>query len=155
MRHHRHTRTSSSGFTLIEVMIAMTVVTIASTGLLGAIGTGANLQQQNQAYSEAQRATRQIHEGFRNGDVATQVQGFLENPEFNSGDVRVEVRFPTQPLVDVLGEAIPDDWRYRDADNDGDVELNVASTARALLLPVEVTVRWSGGEMTTSFLILE
>lgn len=155
MRHHRHTRTRSSGFTLIEVMIAMTVVTIASTGLLGAIGTGANLQQQNHAYSEAQRATRQVHESLRSGDLATHVAEFRQNPEFKSGDIRIEVRFPAQPLVDVLGRPIPDDWRYRDADNDGNVELNAASTARALLLPVEVTARWSGGEMKTSFLILE
>lgn len=133
----------------------MTIVTIASTGLFGAIGTGANLQQQTHAYSEAQRASRQVHEDLRNGDLDAQFQEFRANPEFKSNDVQIEVRFPSQPLIDVLGGPIPDDWRYRDADNDGDVEFNAGSTARARLLPVQITASWSGGEMTTSFLILQ
>lgn len=152
---HRGTQGVNTGFSLVEVMMALVVSALGVMGLLGSMTAGAELQQDTQEYGQASRAARQVRENMRNGELDTRVAEYKNNGTFEVGPITVEVRFPEQVLVDMLGGPIPAGWRYRDLDGDGEVELDPAPTAEASLVPVSVVTSWNSGQMTTSFLVTE
>lgn len=144
-----------AGFTLVELCIALTIAVISTFGLIGSMLSGSKLQQQTQEYGRANRAIQQVHESLRNGDLDERIQELKNDPEFEVGTILVEVSFPEQNLIDLLGTPVPADWRYRDLDNDGDVELVPGVADGASLVPVEILTSWTGGELTSSFMVTE
>jgi prepilin-type N-terminal cleavage/methylation domain-containing protein len=146
-------RLRTAGFTLVEVAVALTVVAVASTGLVSAIGAGARLHSATESYGAAERASRQIHEQFRAGDLVAEFASFSLEPQVQIGDVTVEVRFPASAVEAALGQPAPKQWRFTDLDGDGQLDFNAASTATGSILPVEVTALWSGGELATTTIV--
>lgn len=145
----------TAGYTVVEVLVGLTVATLALLGLTGAMTAGSKLQVQTADYALANRALRFVHERMHTGSLDQRFAEFEAEPSFEIDRVQVEVSFPEQVLVDAIGGPVPADWRYRDGDGDGHVELNVASAARASLVPVSVTLVWNGGEMRSSFMVTE
>ena len=56
----RRPRSSVAAFTLVEVMIAMSIAIVALLGYLASLSTSAKLQTQTQRYDQASRAMRQV-----------------------------------------------------------------------------------------------
>jgi Tfp pilus assembly protein PilV len=140
---------------MIEVAAA---VLILAVGLLGASMSGvrcAELQRSTQDYVQAHHAAREVVERLRNGDLAARFQELAATPDFDSGALRVEVRFPAALLVDSLGGPPPATARFRDLDADGQVDMDVASTDPQSLLPLQVTVRRAGMELQVATLVSE
>jgi hypothetical protein len=172
-------RTARSGFGLIEALIGLSVATVSVLAMLWSTSVGARLQQQTAEYSTASLAITRVYEVLRNGPLADRFTEYEVAPEFADGSLQVEVRFPEQAVLDFLAssgfsgwteetqpgggggplvavtDGIPTGWRYRDLDGDGDVELNPAATSTRSLLPVRVTVRWSSGQLRSTFLVTE
>jgi hypothetical protein len=140
---------------VVEVLIALTVATMALLGLTSAMTAGSKLQQRTADYALASRTMREIHERLHTGNLDQRFVEFEATPTFDVERVTVTVSFPEQLLVDAIGGPVPAGWRYRDVDADGEVEQNVAAPSRASLLPVEVVLTWTGGEMRSSFLVTE
>jgi len=143
---------ASGGFTLLEVIVAVTIFVIAFLGLASAMTAGSQLQIRTEEYALASRAVRQVHERLHGGDIDGQVAAFKATPVFDFGPLTVEVEFPEQVLIDAIGGPVSADWRYRDLDADGQVDLDTLSTSQASLVPVSVTVTWANGEMRSTFL---
>lgn len=146
---------SDSGFTLIEVCLAMTIAAVAIGGLMAAAVSADRLQVQTRSYGLASRSFQQLHESFREGDLDARVAELKAAPDIELGTVTLTVSFPEQLLVDQLGAPVPAGWRYRDLDGDGEVELDAASTADSSLVPVSVEARWAGGVLRSRFLVTE
>ena len=132
--------------------MAVTVFVIAFLGLASAMTAGSQLQIRTEEYALASRAVRQVHERLHGGDIDTHVADYKANPIFDFGPLTVEVEFPEQVLIDAIGGPVSTDWRYRDLDADGQVDLDTLSTSQASLVPVSVTVTWANGEMRSTFL---
>jgi hypothetical protein len=143
------------GSSLVEVCIALTIAVISIFGVMGSLISGSQLQQQTQEYGRANRAIQQIHETLRNGDLDARVAEYKADADFDLGPISVQVRFPEQVLIDLLGGPVPVGWRYRDVDNDGEVDLDLGSTARASLVPVLVRTNWVGGELNSNFMVTQ
>lgn len=150
-----HPRRSTKGLTLVEATVALAIAGIATMGLVSSLLASSNLQQQTQEFGLAHRTIRQVHEQIRNGDLETRFDEYRAAPVFFNGPLQVEVTFPEEVLTDVLGAAVPNTWRFRDLDADGDVDLDPASTEETCLLPVRVTVTWGEAQLTSSFLVTE
>lgn len=172
-------RSSQSGFGLIEALIALSVATVSILAMLWSNGAAARLQQQTAEYGAASLTIARVHETLRSGTLDERFAEYELAPDFADGSLQVEVRFPEQAVLDYLadsgfaelngvgegggsaggrgpvGGAVLAGWRYRDLDGDGDVELDPAATEARSLLPVRVTVRWSSGEMRSTFLVTE
>ena len=131
----------SSGMTMVEIVVAILIITV---GLLGAAGVTAkcsDLQRSTNAYVEAQNTARDVLERIRKGNLVAQFQAFSAAPDFVQQGQQVEVRFPEDLLVRILGAAVPATARFRDTNGDGEVDLNAASAEPASLLPVRITLR--------------
>ncbi|MFT5198414.1 MAG: prepilin-type N-terminal cleavage/methylation domain-containing protein [Planctomycetota bacterium] len=148
-------RKQQAGFTLVELCIALTIAVISTLGLMGSMLSGSKLQQQTQEYGRANRAIQQVHETLRNGDLDDRIAEYKADPVFALGPITVAVSFPAQNLIDLLGTPIPVDWRYQDTDNDGDVDLVAGVADGPSLVPVEVLTTWTGGQMSSSFMVTE
>lgn len=148
-------RRSRAGFSVVEVCVALVVIVVGVLGILGSVTAGTKLQEQTRDYGRASRAVQTVHEELRRGDLDDRVAALMAEPSFRNGPIELEVEFPEQTLVDLIGGPVPEGWRYRDADGDGAVELDPAATATTSLVPVTVVARWNGGEMRSSFLVTE
>jgi prepilin-type N-terminal cleavage/methylation domain-containing protein len=146
---------AARGFTLVEVLVALTVSVIALLGLTSAMTAGSKLQIRTEEYALASRAIRQVHERLHSGSIDARVAELLADPVYRVGPLTVAVEFPEQLLVDAIGGPVPAGWRYRDADGDGQVELDPLATALTSLVPASVTVTWAKGEMRSTFLATE
>lgn len=129
------------GSSLLETLIAITVVTIGLVNALVSAVRCSKLQQSTAEYVQAHNTARGILEQLRSTDLTTQFLAFSAAPEFNVGDQQVEVRFPEEVLVAALGVKAPATARFVDLDGDGGVDLNPASADTAGLLPVRLTVQ--------------
>jgi hypothetical protein len=125
----------------------MMAVSILTVGLVGAAMMGVRcgqLQRNTQDLTQAHNAARDVVERLRNGDLAQRFTERLATPDFDVGDLSVQVRFPVAVLTQSLGGPPPATARFRDMDADGEVDLDGASTDPGSLLPVQVTVRRAG-----------
>lgn len=145
----------TNGFTMVEVVVAMTVAAIALMAFTSTMAAGSRLQIQTQRYALASSAIRQAHERLHSGDIDARVAEYMADPVFAFGPHTVSVEFPEQVLIDLIGGPVPVGWRYRDIDADGQVDLNPLAPSRASLVPVSVTVTWANGEMNSNFLVTE
>lgn len=147
--------TQRRAFTLVEICVSLAVFTIAVLGLSAAMTSGSRLQVRTEEYALANRSIEEVHERMHSGDIDAQVASFKAAPVYEKGPLTVEVAFPEQMLVDRIGAPVPDSWRYKDLDADGQVDLNPTATSLATLVPVSVLVHWTGGEMRSSFFVTE
>lgn len=145
----------SSGFTVVEVVVALTIASIGLLGLSSAMATGAKLQGRTEQFAAASRAARLVHERMHGGDLDARFDEFQAAPTLEIDSLRVTVTFPEQVLIDAIGGPVPAQWRYRDTDLDGEVERDDDASSRASLVPVAVEVTWQGGELRTFFLVTE
>lgn len=143
------------GYTLLEIMVSIVVVVVAALGILMSLTSGVRLQQQTGDYAIANRAIAEVHATLRDGDLDTRIAEFKAAPITTIQNVSVEVRFPQQQLVDMLGTSIPAGWRYRDLNSDGDVDLDPSATLGRSLVPVTITARWGSSAMDTRFFLTE
>jgi prepilin-type N-terminal cleavage/methylation domain-containing protein len=130
-----------SGMTMLEILVALSILAV---GLLSAATVAVrcgDLQRSTNAYIKAQNTSRDVLERIRNGDMIAQFQTFRAAPTFVQEGQQVEVSFPEELLVRILGMAVPATVRFRDANGDGEVDLNAAATEPASLLPIRITVR--------------
>lgn len=148
-------RSSCRGSLLVEVLIGLTVATVGLLGLTSAMTAGARLQQRTADYGLASRTLREVHDRLHAGNLDLRYAEYRATPTFEVDRVQVQVSFPEQLLVDTIGGPVPATWRYRDTDADGQVDLDTTAASRASLLPVTVVLTWSGGSMTSSFLVTE
>lgn len=146
---------ASRGFTVVEICVALTLCTIAVLGLSAAMKAGSDLQVRTEEYSQANRAISTVHERMNSGDVDLQYDAFRANPVYPYGQVTVEVSFPEELLLEVIGGPVPGTWRYRDLDGDGEVERDASSPSLTSLVPVSVLATWSKGEMRSRFVVTE
>lgn len=148
-------RARTAGFTLIEVTVGLVVAMITILGLFSTLSASSSLRRQSRDFADACRAVQVVHESLRRPDLDAQVADYLAAPNFTLGEMEVEVRFPEEVLVDLLGGPVPAAWRYRDLDGDGTVELDPGSLETSSLVPVSVLVRWARGEMQSTFWVTE
>lgn len=130
-----------SGMTMVEILVALSILAV---GLLSAATVAVqcgDLQRSTNDYIKAQNTSRDVLERIRNGDLVAQFQAFRAAPTFVQEGQQVEVSFPEELLVEILGGAVPATARFRDANGDGEVDLNAAATEAASLLPIRITVR--------------
>ena len=130
-----------SGMTMLEILVALSILAV---GLLSAATVAVqcgDLQRSTNTYIKAQNTSRDVLERIRNGDMIAQFQTFRAAPTFVQEGQHVEVSFPEELLVRILGVAVPATVRFRDANGDGEVDLNAAATEPASLLPIRITVR--------------
>lgn len=158
----------SAGFSLIEVLVAMSVLLIASLGMLGSISTSSVLSEASQettlAYANAQSMLERLRtqrfrevfvrfNGDQTDDPATGVSpgsGFDVrglNPRQDDPDGFVgEIIFPTPPGdPGSLREDLVDRGFGFPRDLDGDRAQDADNHASDyLVLPVRVRVQWRG-----------
>lgn len=151
----RNASSSQIGFTLVEICISLAILTVSVLGLSAAMKAGSDLQIRTEEYARANRAIIQVHERMHSGNIDNQFESFLAEPVYSAGSLTVEVSFPELLLTDSIGGPVPVEWRYKDVDADGQVDLNPAATSLASLVPVSVVVTWARGEMRSSFLATE
>lgn len=137
-------RRARAGFSLIESSIAICVLTVGLMAAGMTAVTNADLQQATAEHLAASNAARNVFERLRSGDLTQRYQEFAAAPDFAVGPLQVQVRFPEDLLVQVLGAAPGATATFRDLDGDGEVELDLAATEPASLLPVRVTVTGNG-----------
>src|SRR5262249_2800875 len=145
---------------LIETMIACVLLTVG----IGSVATTAiscmNLQLTTADYDRAHNVCRDVIEKLRS-DPTTQFQTYKAAPTFRSGDLQVTLSFPQALLFprarlgESLGQSVPVTARFRDLDNDGQVDFNAAGTDIVSPIPVQVTVTRGRFRMTTSALVMQ
>lgn len=143
------------GAALLDAMIAVTMLIV---GILSASMSGlrsSELQQTTAAYIQAHDTVRDVLEQVRSGDLIAQYQAFAAAPDFTVGAQQVSVRFPESLLWETFGGVPPTTVRFRDLNADGEVDLDTASTERASLLPVQVTVRRGNLQVRLETLLTE
>ena len=113
------------------------------------------LQQTTAQYAQAHHTSRDLLEQLRGGDLATQYQAFIDDPDPVIGGQQVAIRFPEDLLVDFFGGPVPATARFRDLDADGEVDLDAAATDDASILPVRITVRQGNLRVQIEALITE
>ncbi|MDZ4774786.1 MAG: hypothetical protein SGI72_16800 [Planctomycetota bacterium] len=162
---------STRGFTLVEAVVAATVLVIGVLGYVASVTTGNRLMLQNRetrrAYTAAQTVfaemqSQSIEDVFANYNSTTSDDpaGATRSPgnRFTAAGVGVcasgstdgagAVRFPSKDGT-TLREDIVDAALGMPRDLDGDGVISSGPlTKPPLILPVEVTVKWqsSGGE---------
>ncbi len=158
-----------TGFSLLEVTVAITVLTIAVVGATGSIIAGDKLQRVNRDSALAEDAVRQALESMRGSDIATtfarfnatntddpggvvspgstfDVQG-LRSPPVNAGAPVGRIMFPTflNGATLELREDFVDAELGMPADLNGDGAIDGADhSGDYRVLPVRVQVQWFG-----------
>ena len=155
MRNTMKNEGSSTGSALLDTLMGVTVLVVAILSVSGAALRSSALQQTTASYIRAHNTSRDVLEQLRNGDLEAQFQLFAATPDFDVGAQRVSVRFPEELLLETYGGAVPATARFRDVNSDGEVDLDVASTDSASLLPVRITVRQGALRLQLESLLTE
>jgi len=158
-RQHGCARTGSSGFTLVEVVVALAILVVGVLGALSAVSSSAVVGESTPELTRAQLGAQAMLERLRtenfsalfaqhnekSGQSGFAVVGLA--PQDGDADGMVgEILFPTPPgEPDVLREdsVLPDFGLPLDLDGDGVLE-NDDVSGTYVQLPVRVRVAWSG-----------
>lgn len=100
---HCPTKSQRSGFTLLEIMIALAIVSIAMVSLLSlanrSIGVHDRLQRMTTATLLAQQKMAETELGARHGTkVETELEGVFSDPH---GNFRWQINYADSPLPSV------------------------------------------------------
>jgi type II secretory pathway pseudopilin PulG len=82
-------RARECGVTLVELMLAFVVLTVAILGTISTVISVDSLQQRVEAQDAATRAASDTLERLRDGDLATQLTWFAAHPTFTDGTQNV------------------------------------------------------------------
>ncbi len=163
-------RSATAGFSVLEVLVASTVLVLALMGLLGALVSSDVLIATNQELSLAMEAARQQVETMNGRPLGEIVRSYNLSPEddpggagsapgayfsvpglivdpYAPGGAHGEVRFPgSGPGSQVVDETVPNpSWGTpRDLNGDGSATGTAVLPDFVILLPVTVRVRWLG-----------
>jgi len=151
----RGSRSSRSGMTLIELMIAVAILIIAILNSIAAAVSCSALRSATADYVKAHNASRAVLETIRNGNLTTEFQNYVAAPNFVVDGQNVSVTFPVALLTPVYGGPPPATARFRDLNGDGQVDLNAASVELASLLPVRITVTHGNLRFSIDSLVTE
>ena len=160
---------TNAGFSLLEVVIAITVLTLALIGATGSILAGDRLQRVNRESALAENAVREVLESMRGSVLATTFARFnatagddpagvvspgatfavegLRAPPQNGGAPVGSIVFPVvlDGGVPELREDVVDAALGMPADLNGDGAIDaVDHSADYRVLPVRVQVQWCG-----------
>jgi type II secretory pathway pseudopilin PulG len=158
-----------AGFSLLEVTIAITVLTLALAGATSSIVAGDRLQRVNRDSALAEDAVRQGLELMRGADLATMYARFntrvdddpvgfvspgatfdvpgLRSPPANAGAPVGTIQFPT--IDDGAGPELREDFvdaqmgMPADLNGDGAID-DLDHSGDYRFLPVRVSVQWYG-----------
>jgi prepilin-type N-terminal cleavage/methylation domain-containing protein len=158
-----------AGFSLLEIMIAISVLTLAVVGATGSILAGNRMQRVNRESAVAEDAVRQVLESMRGSVLATTFARFnattaddpagvvspgatfavegLSAPPENPGAPVGTIVFPAVDVGGVweLHEDVVDAELGMPADLDGDGAIDGEDHSDDYrILPVRVQVQWSG-----------
>jgi Tfp pilus assembly protein PilV len=136
----RRRRGSTSGLSLLEVSIAMVILTIGIVGVGKSVVKCSQIPRSTQEYLLAHDTARDIVEKIRTGNLVAQYTAYSAAPNSVVSGQNVKVEFPESILTRYRGTPVPVTARFRDTNGDGKVDLNAGSADPASLLPVRITV---------------
>lgn len=148
------TRGRQSGFTILETLIGLVLLTF---GVGVAVVTGlrcAHLQRTTETLVQAHNAGRDVIEQCQTGGLLPKHQQYTAAPTHAAGDLQISVQFPADKLSEGLGGAIPPTSRFNDADADGQLEVNALATDPVGLLPVRVRAQRAGFSYSMDTLVI-
>jgi type II secretory pathway pseudopilin PulG len=145
----QRSRSPRSAFTLLEVLMAVTVLVLALFGLLSTILSASALQRANRETTVALAAAREKVEQLQTQRIHELVAAY--GPTGTTPGFAVPGLNPlsgaTVGTVTILTDETitdPELGMPRDLNGDGDSTDTDVSTGRMFLLPAQITLRWQG-----------
>jgi len=143
----RSRRARDGGFSLVEVMVAVTIVVVGVLGLANSIVASDRLEQSTRRESVRARAVNDALEQLRNGSLVTRAQEFAAHADFTENGQKITVHFPAAVLAHRLpryssttSPFLPSTNVGGDYPKSGDLAIVPANSAAPGILPVELTI---------------
>ena len=148
-------RAREGGVTLVELMLAFVVLTVAILGTISTVISVDSLQQRTEAQDAATRAASDTLERLRNGDLATQLAYYATHATFTDGTQNVTVSFPAVSATASTPNLVLSNTCFADTNGDGQVDCNAARPTSPGLLPVRIVVGTGPNQVVIQALVMK
>lgn len=148
-------RTNEQGFTLVEALVAVLVLSVALLGTISTVVSADGLERRVAAQDTAERAAADALEKLRNGDLPTQLAYYQAHPTFTDDGQTVSISFPTADLTTALPLLDATHTCFLDANADGQLDYNVVRATAPGMLPVRIVVGSGANQVVLLALVMK
>jgi type II secretory pathway pseudopilin PulG len=148
------TRRGETGTSLVEVMIAMTILVVGVLGLFSSYTSSRRLEQSTLSYSARVRIVNDAVERLRNGSLVTRAQEFVAQPKLIENGQTLTMQFPVATLTKDLPKYASATSPFLDVNGDGKLDVVAANGGNPGILAVRMSVGAGADPLVVETLVL-